>query len=91
MQELHSDTSDSILPAPPPCVPSLPLYIGVMINFCASVLIYTATLQGFSDSWLQKVDSVDAALALDREVYVAALYFATVGTWGGAGQSPKCH
>lgn len=61
-------------------MPWSPLYIGVMINFSASALIYTATLQGFPNSWLQKVDGVDAALALDREVYVAALYFATVGT-----------
>jgi hypothetical protein len=53
-----------------------------MINFCAAVLIYTATLQGFPDSWLQNVDQLDAAVAPDREVYVAALYFATVGGGG---------
>jgi hypothetical protein len=49
----------------------------VMINFCASVLIYTATLQGFPESWLQKVESLELAVASDSEVYIAALYFAT--------------
>ena len=49
---------------------------GVMTNF-ALCFRYVATIQGFADSWLPNVKQVDAALALDREVYVAALYFAT--------------
>lgn len=49
----------------------------VMINSCASVFIYAATVQGYADSWLKNVDDLEPALALDSRVYVSALYFAT--------------
>ena len=54
----------------------------MIINFFAAVLIYTAKMQGYSESWLQAVDNLDLAavsdsLGFDSEVYVAGLYFST--------------
>lgn len=52
-----------------------------VINFTACILVYVANAEGFERSWVAVVsEDLDPAHADPREVYVAAMYFATATT-----------
>ena len=40
----------------------------VVVNICASVFIYAATVQGYDNSWLQSVNGLDPQFASETEV-----------------------
>jgi hypothetical protein len=40
----------------------------VVVNMCASVFIYAATVQGYDNSWLQSVNGLDPQFASETEV-----------------------